>query len=73
MRPESLQRKSKGHLGFTMFEEYFRGENGDIYSAPIDSIVDVYGYRDGYAFKYTKDQWDKFYENMTKFIKNPHN
>lgn len=45
--------KSKGHVEFIGPWEYFHGANGDLFRAPKDGYIDVYGYRSGARFEST--------------------
>ena len=42
---------SKGHIEIIGRFEYFYGANGDLFRAPADSPLDVWGYRMGARFE----------------------
>lgn len=45
--------KSKGHIAFIGPFEYFTIETGDVYRAPIENPLDIYGFRQGARFECT--------------------
>jgi signal recognition particle GTPase len=50
--------QSIGHVEFIGPWEYFKGANGDLFRAPSNSPLDVWGYRMGARFESTPHATD---------------